>query len=102
MASLPIEKLSLSTRTKLRSTQILTSLAQIVSELFQNSLDAGATDIEVGLNCEEWTCWVTDDGHGISRDGLSLLSTARYGQEIVAHNFCTLKSEYSFRKLESI
>ncbi|KAK1231155.1 DNA mismatch repair protein [Marasmius sp. AFHP31] len=80
MASLPIEQLPLPTRTKLRSTQILTSLPQIVSELFQNSLDAGAKSIEVGVDCEEWMCWVTDDGHGISKDGLSLLSSAgRYG-----------------------
>ncbi|KAJ8086935.1 DNA mismatch repair protein [Marasmius tenuissimus] len=80
MANLPIEQLSLPTRTKLRSTQILTSLPQIVSELFQNSLDAGAKNIEVGVDCEEWMCWVMDDGHGISKDGLSLLSSAgRYG-----------------------
>ncbi|KAL0580058.1 DNA mismatch repair protein [Marasmius crinis-equi] len=80
MADLPIEKLPVPTRHKLRSTQILTSLPQIVSELFQNSLDAGARHVEVGVDCEDWMCWITDDGHGISKDGLSLLSTAeRYG-----------------------
>ncbi|ESK95055.1 mismatch repair-related protein [Moniliophthora roreri MCA 2997] len=80
MAGLPIERLNLRTRAKLRSTQILTSLPQIVSELLQNSLDAKARRIEIGVNCEEWTCWVTDDGQGMSRDDLTLLgSSGRYG-----------------------
>lgn len=76
-----IERLSLDTRTKLRSTQILTSLPQIVSELFQNSLDAGAKHIEIGVNCAEWSCWVRDDGHGMSKDSLNALGTeGRYGE----------------------
>ncbi|KIY49467.1 hypothetical protein FISHEDRAFT_65439 [Fistulina hepatica ATCC 64428] len=66
--------LSPPTRTKLRSTQILTSLPQIVSELVQNSLDAGATSINVGVDCEEWICWVRDDGCGMSRSDMDLLS----------------------------
>ncbi|EEB97725.1 hypothetical protein MPER_02897, partial [Moniliophthora perniciosa FA553] len=78
MAGLPIEQLNPGTRAKLRSTQILTSLPQIVSELLQNSLDAKARRIEIGVNCEEWTCWVTDDGQGMSRDDLMLLGSERY------------------------
>ncbi|KAI0065990.1 hypothetical protein BV25DRAFT_1797687 [Artomyces pyxidatus] len=61
-------------RTKLRSAQILTSLPQVVSELVQNSLDAGARQIEIGIDCETWECWVKDDGTGVSRDGMSELS----------------------------
>ncbi|KAI0053776.1 hypothetical protein FA95DRAFT_1480918 [Auriscalpium vulgare] len=68
-----IEELPETTRTKLRSTQILTSLPQIVSELVQNSLDAGAAHIEVGVDCESWECWVKDDGVGMSKEGMSLL-----------------------------
>ncbi|KAJ6466703.1 hypothetical protein C8R47DRAFT_1179968 [Mycena vitilis] len=78
-----IEPLPDATRTKLRSTQILTSLAQIVSELLQNSLDAGARQIDIGIDCEEWTCWVRDDGSGLSKDGMDILGTGleagRYG-----------------------
>ena len=68
-----IERLAPSTQTKLRSTQILTSLPQFVSELIQNSLDANASQIHVGLDCKEWTCWVQDDGFGISKEDLESL-----------------------------
>ncbi|KAI0720344.1 hypothetical protein C8T65DRAFT_634183 [Cerioporus squamosus] len=78
-----IAPLPSSTKSKLRSTQILTSLPQLVSELVQNSLDAGARTIDVSLDPEEWECWVRDDGAGIPRDGLALLAggaeTGRYG-----------------------
>ncbi|GLB34064.1 putative mutL C terminal dimerisation domain contatining protein [Lyophyllum shimeji] len=83
MPQAAIEKLDVPTRIKLRSSQILTSLSQLVSELVQNSLDAGATNIDIGVDCEEWLCWVKDDGEGISKDGLSLLGSGleagRYG-----------------------
>ncbi|KAJ7167564.1 hypothetical protein C8R46DRAFT_1093418, partial [Mycena filopes] len=63
------------TRSKLRSTQILT--------LLQNSLDAGARQIDIGVDCEEWTCWVRDDGSGMNKEGMDILGTGleagRYG-----------------------
>ncbi|KDR84002.1 hypothetical protein GALMADRAFT_236565 [Galerina marginata CBS 339.88] len=74
-----IERLSLPTQAKLRSTQILTSFPQIVSELLQNSLDANATRIEIGLDCKEWMCWVRDNGHGISKEGLELFGQGEEG-----------------------
>ena len=69
-----LERLDNTTRSKIRSTQILTSLPQIVSELIQNSLDAGAKNIDVGVHCGDWLCWVTDDGSGINKEGLSLVA----------------------------
>ncbi|KAF9448232.1 hypothetical protein P691DRAFT_775559 [Macrolepiota fuliginosa MF-IS2] len=63
-------KLDEPTQAKIRSTQILTTLPQIVSELLQNSLDAKAGNIDIGINCEDWMCWVRDDGSGISRQDL--------------------------------
>ena len=72
------------TRSKIRSTQILTSIPQIVSELVQNSLDAEALHINVGVDILEWECWVRDDGHGISKKGMSMLAKGpiegRYGE----------------------
>ncbi|KAI1796165.1 hypothetical protein LXA43DRAFT_988663 [Ganoderma leucocontextum] len=81
--STPIKSLPSSTKSKLRSTQILTFLPQVVSELIQNSLDAGARNVEVSIDPGDWECWVRDDGSGISRDGLWLLAggpeSGRYG-----------------------
>ncbi|KAL4243882.1 DNA mismatch repair MutL/HexB family protein [Abortiporus biennis] len=70
-----LQNLPPQTQSRLRSTQILTSLPQIISELVQNSLDANARNIEIGLDCEQWECWVRDDGCGISRDGLSRIGS---------------------------
>ena len=62
------------TRSILRSTVILTSLVQVVSELIQNSLDANARSIQVGIDCDDWSCWVQDDGTGFTIDSLELLA----------------------------
>ncbi len=79
----PIKSLPSSTKSKLRSAQILTSLPQVVSELVQNSLDSGARNVEVSVDPGDWECCVRDDGSGISRDGLELLAggpeKGRYG-----------------------
>lgn len=62
------------TRSILRSTVILASLVQVVSELIQNSLDANARSIQVGIDCDEWSCWVQDDGVGLAIDDLETLA----------------------------
>ncbi|CCL98575.1 uncharacterized protein FIBRA_00576 [Fibroporia radiculosa] len=78
-----IHPLPSETQSKLRSTQILTSFPQIISELVQNSLDAGAKQIDIGVDCEDWACWVRDDGVGIGRDSFDVLAggseAGRYG-----------------------
>ncbi|KAF8915373.1 hypothetical protein CPB85DRAFT_1495878 [Mucidula mucida] len=68
-----IEALPVATQNRLRSTQILTSLPQVVSELLQNALDAGARHVDIGVDRDDWSCWVRDDGHGISKDNMFLL-----------------------------
>jgi DNA mismatch repair protein MLH3 len=65
-----VTKLDIVTQAKLRSTQILTTLPQIISELIQNSLDAKANHIDIGINFEDWMCWVRDDGTGIRKQDL--------------------------------
>ncbi|KAI0331238.1 hypothetical protein GY45DRAFT_1322484 [Cubamyces sp. BRFM 1775] len=78
-----LSSLPSATQSRLRSTQILTSLPQLVSELVQNAIDAGARNIEVSIDAEEWECWVRDDGTGISKEGLAVLAHGpgggRYG-----------------------
>ncbi|KAG6910981.1 hypothetical protein DXG01_006035 [Tephrocybe rancida] len=100
-----VKKLDAQTRVKLRSSQILTSIPQIVTELVQNSLDAGATNIDIGVDCEEWTCWVRDDGGGINKDGLLLLASGseegRYGTHLVVRSHSSILTRNS-RKFKNI
>ncbi|KAJ3574792.1 hypothetical protein NP233_g1526 [Leucocoprinus birnbaumii] len=70
IASTVVDESREPTQAKLRSTQILTTLPQIVSELLQNALDAQARHIDVGINYEDWMCWVRDDGSGISKQDI--------------------------------
>ncbi|KZT35571.1 ATPase domain of HSP90 chaperone/DNA topoisomerase II/histidine kinase [Sistotremastrum suecicum HHB10207 ss-3] len=84
------------TRTRLRSTQIITSLPQLISELLQNALDAGAKHVDISIDCDEWTCTVRDDGVGIPRDGLKLLAAGGEGGR-----YGTSKA-YNERSLEDI
>lgn len=79
MVDIKLEQLDNATRSKLRSTQILTSLPQIISELVQNALDAKAKNVEIAANCEDWSCWVRDDGIGMNKDGLSLIAQGMEG-----------------------
>jgi DNA mismatch repair protein MLH3 len=62
------------TRSILRSTVILTSLVQVISELIQNSLDANARSIQLGIDCDDWSCWVQDDGTGFTIDSLEFMA----------------------------
>ncbi|KAH7887522.1 hypothetical protein F5I97DRAFT_1861022 [Phlebopus sp. FC_14] len=91
-----LKQLSAETRAKLRSTQILTSLPQIVSELLQNSIDSGASQIDIGVDCEEWCCWVMDNGTGFSKDSL-----AKIGKGSDAARYNSSKA-YTPASLESI
>ncbi|PPQ70442.1 hypothetical protein CVT26_013936 [Gymnopilus dilepis] len=94
-----VERLPLLTQTKLRSTQILTSFVQIVSELLQNSLDANATHVEVGLDCKEWTCWVSDNGCGISKEDLeALFQEGELGRYSGSASLCFLNDAEGFEE----
>lgn len=85
MTNNAIQLLDAGTRSKLRSTQIITSLQQIISELVQNALDACARHVEVGVDHDEWGCFVKDDGDGITKDGMAALAMGmeggRYGEQ---------------------
>ena len=78
-----INQLPKTTQSKLRSTQLIVSLPHLVSELVQNALDAGAAEVNVGVDCEDWSCWVRDDGRGMSKQDLAALEkTGRYGTSL--------------------
>jgi DNA mismatch repair protein MLH3 len=60
---------------RLRSGLIIPTLPQILNELVQNSLDAGASRIECWINLEKGyeMIKVEDDGHGMNAEDLSLI-----------------------------
>ncbi|KAF8138352.1 hypothetical protein EV363DRAFT_1155488, partial [Boletus edulis] len=96
-----LEKLSAETRAKLRSTQLLTSLPTIVSELLQNALDAGASQIDIGVDCAEWSCWVMDDGSGFTKDVVCFkcipsLSQSSLADSSKAYNPASLETVSTF------
>ncbi|KAF5333492.1 hypothetical protein D9611_002521 [Ephemerocybe angulata] len=100
--SAEIERIDLPTQSRLRSTQILTSMPQIVSELLQNALDADASVIEIGLDAQEWTCWVKDNGHGLSKNALEIIGqesdSGRYStSKVYAQNLMNAESTFGFR-----
>ncbi|CAH1437119.1 unnamed protein product [Lactuca virosa] len=68
-----IKVLPESVRNSLRSGIILSDLTRVVEELVFNSLDAGATKVIVAVGVGTNYIKVTDNGCGITRDGLVLL-----------------------------
>ncbi|KAL8194076.1 hypothetical protein R6Q57_026318 [Mikania cordata] len=68
-----IKLLPESVRSSMRSGIILFDLTRVVEELVFNSLDAGATKVIVAVGVGTNYIKVTDNGCGITRDGLVLL-----------------------------
>ena len=66
---------------RLRSSVIIPTLPQALSELVQNSLDAGSSRIEcwIDLSPVSESIRVQDDGHGIDEEGMKRVGE-RYGQ----------------------
>jgi DNA mismatch repair protein MLH3 len=73
MASPIVTPLARPVRDQLRSAINIPSFPQILNELVQNALDAGATRIECWINLEKGNerLRVEDDGHGIDIKGLA-------------------------------
>jgi hypothetical protein len=77
-------------------------MPQIVLELLQNSLDAEATVVEIGLDTREWTCWVKDNGHGLDKKDLEVIGqegdSGRYStSKPYAPNLTNAESTFGFR-----
>jgi DNA mismatch repair protein MLH3 len=65
-------------RSRLRSAVSIPTFTQILNELVQNALDAGASRIECWISLEKGseTIKVEDDGHGIDASGLDYIGRA--------------------------
>ena len=51
--------------------EVIDSIAAVIRELIENSLDAGATRIAVALNPESWQVQVSDNGKGMPQKQLN-------------------------------
>ncbi|XP_076906812.1 DNA mismatch repair protein MLH3-like [Bidens hawaiensis] len=93
-----IKVLPESVRGSMRSGVILFDLTRVVEELVFNSLDAGATKVIVAVGIGTSYIKVTDNGCGISRDGLVLLgeryATSKF-EQLASIN--TVPESFGFR-----
>ncbi|KAL7409918.1 hypothetical protein BDY24DRAFT_355430 [Mrakia frigida] len=83
----------------LRSSTIITSLPQALTELVQNALDAQARHIAVYLDLERWGMRVEDDGTGMRREAVEAIGSGeRYGtSKTSTHSSLALHSTFGFR-----
>lgn len=65
--------------------EVIDSLAAVVRELVENSLDAGATRIVISVWAELWRVRVADNGYGMDLDNLRVAATAHSTSKI--HNY---------------
>ena len=77
-----IKKLDDKTIFKIKSDITIPNLSSVIKELFENSLDAGATKIEISLKGNGFkSITVEDDGNGIPKEN----------RENICHRFYTSK-----------
>ncbi|NMG06148.1 DNA mismatch repair endonuclease MutL [Brasilonema sp. UFV-L1] len=62
--------------------EVIDSLASVVRELVENSLDAGATRIVVSLWPQQWRVRVADNGYGMTLEDLQKAATAHSTSKI--------------------
>ncbi|KAI0597963.1 hypothetical protein F4775DRAFT_558312 [Biscogniauxia sp. FL1348] len=83
---------------QIQSGQVIVDLCSVVKELVENSLDAGATNIEVrfknqGLDSIE----VQDNGSGISRENYETLALKHYTSKLSTYADLTSLQTFGFR-----
>ncbi|MDZ8186151.1 MAG: DNA mismatch repair endonuclease MutL [Nostoc sp. ChiSLP02] len=74
--------------------EVIDSLASVVRELVENSLDAGATRIIVSLWPQQWRIRVADNGCGMNLDDLQQAATA--------HSTSKIRSSSDLWKINSL
>ncbi|PSN44979.1 hypothetical protein C0J52_05472 [Blattella germanica] len=93
-----LTQLSANTVKLITSTQIITSVSSAIKELIENSIDAGATNIDVkiennGLDLIE----VKDDGCGIKKADTSNMALPSYTSKISEYSDLFKLQSYGFR-----
>ncbi|XP_066202491.1 PMS1 protein homolog 1 isoform X1 [Saccopteryx leptura] len=82
----------------LSSSQVITSVVSVVKELIENSLDAGATSIDVKLeNYGFDKIEVRDNGEGIKATDAPVMAMKHYTSKITSHEDLENLTTYGFR-----
>lgn len=85
-----IHQLSSNVVSCLRSQVVVASVAQCISELIQNSIDASATRIDVTLHSEDLYISVKDNGCGITPEDMKYVGAAHCMCDFVASDCVAL------------
>ncbi|KAK4685252.1 DNA mismatch repair protein MLH3, partial [Tremellales sp. Uapishka_1] len=86
-----------STSTQIRSSVIIPTLPQVVSELIQNALDAQATKIECWIDLEDRGVRVEDDGVGVGKYQLRELGKRYATNKRLTESHLGLVDSYGYR-----
>ncbi|XP_071328617.1 PMS1 protein homolog 1 isoform X2 [Trachinotus anak] len=82
----------------LSSSQVITSVVNVLKELMENSLDAGASSIDVKLeNYGLDRIEVRDNGHGIKAADTSVMAMRHFTSKISSHEDLQQLETYGFR-----
>ncbi|XP_041857334.1 PMS1 protein homolog 1 isoform X2 [Melanotaenia boesemani] len=82
----------------LSSSQVITSVVNVVKELMENSLDAGASSIDVKMeNFGLDRIDVRDNGHGIKTADTSVMAVRHFTSKICSHDDLEHLETYGFR-----
>ncbi|HEX4924526.1 MAG TPA: DNA mismatch repair endonuclease MutL [Bdellovibrionales bacterium] len=92
-----IERLSQSVIDSIAAGEVLERPANLVKELVENSLDAGATEVEVDADQGGRRIKVSDNGHGIAGDELPMALERHATSKIRAFDDLFALSSFGFR-----
>uniref|UniRef100_A0A8D3CQH6 PMS1 homolog 1, mismatch repair system component n=1 Tax=Scophthalmus maximus TaxID=52904 RepID=A0A8D3CQH6_SCOMX len=82
----------------LSSTQVITSVVSVLKELLENSLDAGASSIDIKLeNYGLDRIEVRDNGHGIKAADTPVMAVRHFTSKICSHEDLERLETYGFR-----
>ncbi|CAN0045766.1 unnamed protein product, partial [Sphacelaria rigidula] len=68
-----VERLDEGTANGVRAGAVVSTISQAVAELLSNSIDAGATGVEINIDVPCYRLSVADNGSGIPEDKLQSL-----------------------------
>ncbi|WP_338429304.1 DNA mismatch repair endonuclease MutL [Synechococcus elongatus] len=103
MASLPrIQPLPAPWVARMAAGEVIDSLAAVVRELCENSLDAGAQRLVIDLWPEQWRVRVADDGGGMSLADLQIAAAAHTSSKLSPDRFTAEQLGFRGEALHSL